>query len=118
MNTAQHLRSRAAIYVLPSYREGMPRTVLEAMAMGRPVITTDVPACRETVADGWNGRLVPARDAVALAGACQLMADHPEFGRLAGESSHELCQRPFDAERVARATAAIVLGSPSAHPAK
>ena len=51
-----------SVYVLPSYREGTPRTVLEAMAMGRPVITTDAPGCRETVVDGDNGFLVPVKD--------------------------------------------------------
>jgi glycosyltransferase involved in cell wall biosynthesis len=64
------------VYVLPSYREGMPRTVLEAMAIGRGIITCDVPGCRETVVDGDNGFLVPARDAVALARAMtQFMTD-------------------------------------------
>ncbi len=57
------------VFVLPSYREGTPRTVLEAMATGRPIITTDVPGCRETVTDGDNGFLVPPRSADALAQA-------------------------------------------------
>lgn len=61
------------VFVLPSYREGTPRTVLEAMAMGRPVITTDVPGCRETVMEGENGLLVPARDAKALARAMEVV---------------------------------------------
>src|SRR5207253_2073385 len=52
----------ASVYVLPSYREGTPRSVLEAMAMGRPVVTTDAPGCREPVVDGENGFLVPLRD--------------------------------------------------------
>jgi glycosyltransferase involved in cell wall biosynthesis len=57
------------VYVLPSYREGMPRSVLEAMATGRPIITTDAPGCRETVEPGLNGVLVPVGDAQALAEA-------------------------------------------------
>jgi glycosyltransferase involved in cell wall biosynthesis len=61
--------SGAACVVLPSYREGMPRSLLEAAAMGKPVITTDVPGCREAVVPGTTGWLVPARDARALAGA-------------------------------------------------
>lgn len=64
------------IYVLPSYREGTPRTVLEAMAMGKPVVTTDVPGCRQTVRDGINGLLVPPRDSRAISAAVQrLLAD-------------------------------------------
>jgi N,N'-diacetylbacillosaminyl-diphospho-undecaprenol alpha-1,3-N-acetylgalactosaminyltransferase len=64
------------IFALPSYREGTPRTVLEAMAMGKPVITTDAPGCRQTVADGVNGFLVPPRDSRALAEAIgKLMGD-------------------------------------------
>ena len=54
-------------FVLPSYREGTPRSVLEAMSVGRPIITTDVPGCRETVVHGVNGLLVPPRDVKALA---------------------------------------------------
>ena len=59
---------RASVFVLPSYyREGVPRSIQEAMAMARPVITTDAPGCRETVIEGKNGFLVPVRDADALA---------------------------------------------------
>ena len=54
-------------FVLPSYREGTPRSVLEAMSVGRPIITTDVPGCRETVVHGVNSLLVPPRDVKALA---------------------------------------------------
>ena len=50
------------VYVLPSYREGTPRTVLEAMAVGRPIITTDTSGCRQTVRHGENGLLVPVKD--------------------------------------------------------
>ena len=99
------------VYVLPSYREGMPRTVLEAMAMARAVITTDVPGCRETVVDGWNGLLVPARDEAALADACRRLAENEEFTRLAGIRSLELVRERFDASQVAQETASIVLGS-------
>lgn len=64
------------IYALPSYREGLPRTVLEAMAMGLPIVTTDVPGCRETVRNGENGYLVPAENAMALRNAIsQLLED-------------------------------------------
>ena len=62
----------ASTYVLPSYREGMPRTVFEAMSTGRAIITTDAPrGCRETVIPGENGFLVPVGDADALASAME-----------------------------------------------
>ena len=83
----------AGVYVLPSfYREGTPRSVLEAMSMGRPVITTDAPGCRETVEDGVSGFLVPARDAEALAGAMEKFIQNPE---LIGQMGHraENCRR-------------------------
>ncbi|MDW8468614.1 MAG: glycosyltransferase family 4 protein [Burkholderiales bacterium] len=69
----------SAVYVLPSYHEGMPRSVLEAMAMGRPIITTDAPGCRETVEDGVNGYRVPVRDSTALAQAMMRYAEAPEL---------------------------------------
>ncbi len=80
------------VYVLPSYREGMPRTVLEAMAVGRPIITTNAPGCRETVRPGINGALVPPADAEAL---------YLEMKRFAGLSRAEL-------QRMGAASRAIV----------
>jgi len=67
----------AHVYVLPNYREGTPRTVLEAMAMGRAVITTDAPGYRETVVDGESGFMVPVRDTEALALAMQRFLAEP-----------------------------------------
>ena len=64
-----------SLFCLPSYYEGTPRAVLEAMATGRPVVTTDVPGCRETVRDGWNGYLVPPRDPQAIADAILAVFD-------------------------------------------
>lgn len=71
------LLAQCQIYVLPSYREGMPRSVLEALAIGRPVITTDAPGCRETVVPGLNGELVPVADAQALADSMVRLAAQP-----------------------------------------
>ena len=95
----------AHVFVLPSYREGCPRTVLEAMAMGRPVITTDVPGCRETVEDGLNGFLVPARDPQALAQALGRAAG-ADLGVMAANGL-AVAER-FDAARVSVATLAAL----------
>lgn len=91
-----------AVYVLPSYHEGMPRTVLEAMAMGRPVITTDVSGCRETVQDGENGLLVPAADAAALAAAMLRILAQPERIPVMGQASRRLAESRFDVDKVNR----------------
>lgn len=66
LNDVRPAIRESSVYVLPSYREGTPRSVLEAMAMGRPVITTDAPGCRQTVEDGGNGFRIPIRDSEAL----------------------------------------------------
>lgn len=89
-----------SVYVLPSYREGMPRTVLEAMAAGRAVVTTDVPGCRETVVDGRNGFLVPARSPAALAGAMGRFLDAPELAARMGRCSRRIAEERFDVHRV------------------
>ena len=91
---------RSSVYVLPSYREGTPRSVLEAMAMGRPIITTDVPGCRETVVDGVNGLLVPARDSASLAAAMERLIDQPGARARMGERSLELCRSKYDVDLV------------------
>ena len=70
---------QARIFVLPSYREGTPRSVLEAMATGRAIITSDAPGCRETVQDGENGFLIPTQDEDALAKAMERAINEPEL---------------------------------------
>lgn len=95
------LIAQARIYVLPSYyREGTPRSVLEAMAMGRPVITCDAPGCRETVEHGVNGLLVPVRDPEALAAAISRLLDDPAEADAMGEASYALVARKYDVHRV------------------
>jgi glycosyltransferase involved in cell wall biosynthesis len=98
----------ARVYVLPSYREGTPRTVLEAMSMGRPIITTDVPGCRETVREGWNGYLVPARDVEALAVAMEEFVVHPATAANMGANSRAFAEAKYDAQKVAES---LLLGA-------
>ncbi|MEQ1447220.1 glycosyltransferase family 4 protein [Acinetobacter schindleri] len=88
------------IFVLPSYREGVPRSTQEAMAIGRAIITTDVPGCRETVIDGVNGFLVPKWNPEALAEKMIYFIEHPEQIRLMGAESYKLAVNKFDAQKV------------------
>jgi len=73
----RHELATASVFVLPSYREGTPKSTLEALATGRAIVTTDTPGCRATVDHGINGLLVPPRDAPALAEACLALATDP-----------------------------------------
>lgn len=92
--------SRCSVFVLPSYREGTPRTVLEAMAMGRPIITTDAPGCRGTVQDGVNGFLVPVKDADAVAEKMVWFIEHPEKIAEMGDASIAYVKDRFDVSKV------------------
>ncbi|MCP4407264.1 MAG: glycosyltransferase family 4 protein [Gammaproteobacteria bacterium] len=88
------------VYVLPSYHEGMPRTVLEAMAMGRPILTTEVPGCRETVMPGENGFLVSEGDATALAERMMwFIENRPLWQRMAARS-RKMAEERFDVHSV------------------
>ena len=91
---------QCSVYVLPSYREGTPRTVLEAMAMGRPVITTDAPGCRETVIDGKTGFLVPVGNAEAVADKMCEFINKPELIEEMGKASLQYCIEKFDVNKV------------------
>lgn len=88
------------VFVLPSYREGVPRSTQEAMAMGRAVITTDVPGCRETVIDGVNGFLVEKWDPEALADKMIYFIENPEQIAVMGHESYKIAQDKFDADKV------------------
>lgn len=92
--------AQAHVYVLPSYREGTPRTVLEAMATARAIITTDAPGCRETVIDGENGFLVPVRDAEALAAAMERFLAEPDLVRRMGDASRRIATEKYDVHKV------------------
>lgn len=94
--------AQSSVYVLPSYREGVPRTVLEAMAMGRPVITTNAPGCKETVVLGENGYLIPPRNVGALVDAMRRYIESPELVELHGAQSRCLASTRFDVRVVNR----------------
>ena len=87
---------QCSVYVLPSYREGTPRTVLEAMSMGRPIITTDAPGCRETVIDGETGFLVPVQNSTAVAEKMIEFIKHPEKILTMGAASAKYCRQKYD----------------------
>jgi len=91
----------ASVFVLPSYyREGVPRSTQEAMAIGRPVITTDVPGCRETVVDGVNGFIVPPWNSDVIAQAMIRFIEHPELIEKMGLESYRMAQEKFDVVKV------------------
>lgn len=86
----------ADVVVLPSYREGVPRSLLEAAAMGKPIITTNAVGCREVVDDEVNGFLVPVKDVKALARAMIRMIQHPEMRMRMGRASREKVECAFE----------------------
>ena len=90
----------ADVFVLPSYREGTPRSSLEALATAKPIITTDSPGCRETVIHNSNGYLVPVRDPVALADAMRRLVDDRDQIRTMGERSRKLAEELYEADKV------------------
>lgn len=91
----------ASVYVLPSYyREGTPHSTLEAMAMGRPIITTDAPGCRETVIHGKNGYLIPIKDVDALVESMERFIVNPELIGEMGEASRKYAAEKFDVKKV------------------
>lgn len=92
--------AQCSVYCLPSYREGTPRTVLEAMSMGRPILTTDAPGCRQTVIEGENGWLVPVKDVDTLAEKMIWYIENADKIPEMGEKSHKLCEERFDVRKV------------------
>lgn len=92
--------AESSVYVLPSYREGTPRTVLEAMAMGRAIITTDAPGCRETVIDGDNGFLVEVKSVENLVKAMEKLILQPGLITQMGNRSREIALHKYDVHKV------------------
>jgi glycosyltransferase involved in cell wall biosynthesis len=99
------------VFALPTfYREGIPRVLLEAGALGLPLVTTDMPGCRDVVRDGWNGILVPPRNVRALTiGLLALVDAEPETLRQMGANSRRHVEQHFTLELVADACADIYL---------
>jgi glycosyltransferase involved in cell wall biosynthesis len=113
------LLSLADVFVLPTeYREGVPRVLLEAGLARRPMVATRMPSCTQVVRDGWNGRLVPPRDAAAMARAIEALLLDTDSARAMGACGRDLVEREFSIERVATAyadvyTEALAEGSPN-----
>jgi glycosyltransferase involved in cell wall biosynthesis len=96
------LWAKAHIAVLPSLREGLPLSLLEAAACGRPLVATDVPGCREIARAGINALLVPPDDAPALADAIDRLAGDPDLRARFGQASRNLVEREFSAEKIGK----------------
>jgi glycosyltransferase involved in cell wall biosynthesis len=92
--------SQANIICLPSYREGLPKVLLEAAASGRAIVTTDVPGCREVVVEGENGLLVPARQSRSLAEALRQLINQPEVRHRMGRKGRLMAEAEFSVEMV------------------
>lgn len=102
-----NLFANSNIIVLPSYREGLPKALVEAAACGRAVVTTDVPGCRDAIEPESTGLLVPVRDASALADAIQFLIENPDRRKQMGVSGRALAEREFAIEKVVDAHLAI-----------
>lgn len=99
-NDVRPYLKECSIFVLPSYHEGLPRSVIEAMAVGRPIITTEAPGCRETVEDGVNGYLVPVKNADKLAEAMEKLIISGELRAKMGDASYRICKEKFEVHQV------------------
>lgn len=97
----------SSVCVLPSYREGCPRSLLEAMAVGRAIITTDAPGCRDTVVEGHNGYLVPIKNVMKLSEAMEKVIENPSFVKEMGRKSRRLAEEKYDVHKVNK----VILGS-------
>ena len=96
MSDIESALAKTDIFVLPSYREGVPRVILEASACEIPVITTDVPGCRSAIKSNETGLLVPLKDSHALADAIRTLIEAPELRKKMGKAGREFIQAEFD----------------------
>lgn len=92
--------SSCSTYILPSYHEGTPRSVLQAMAMGRSIITTDAPGCRETVVDGDNGFLVPVKNINAIVEKMEYLISNPDINKQMGKRSRDIAEEKYDVRKI------------------
>lgn len=99
----------AHIVCLPSYREGLPKVLLEASAIGRPIVATDVPGCREAVIEGVNGFLVPARQSGPLAEALRCLITNPALRQTMGQKGRAMAEAEFSIRYVVERHLAIYL---------
>ncbi len=104
------------VFVLPSYREGTPKSVLEAMACGKAIITTDAPGCRETVLEGENGFLVPVKDDKAIAEKMLFLFRNPGLCEQMGKASRQIAEQKFDVRLVNRVILRTMRIDPQAVP--
>ncbi len=105
--------AQCSVFVLPSYREGVPVSTQEAMATGRAIITTDRPGCRQTVIDGVNGYLVPAQNSDALAGAMCRFLENPELISVMGKESARMAVENYDVIKVNQRLTALFMDTSS-----
>jgi glycosyltransferase involved in cell wall biosynthesis len=101
------LWARAHVAVLPSHREGLPLSLLEAAACGRPLVATDVPGCRDIARADLNALLVPVEDPEALADAIDRLAGDPQLRRKFAKAGRELVERNFSSQRIGRDVIAL-----------
>ncbi len=99
--------AQSHVVCLPSYREGLPKALLEAAACGRPIVTTDAPGCREVVHHEDNGLLVPVRDAMALAAALERLIRDSDLRQRMGQRGRERAESEFSQQRVVSETLAV-----------
>ena len=101
-NDVLNLTALCDIYVLPSYREGVPRTLLEATSMAKPIVTTNTVGCREVVKDDYNGFLVPLKDSQSLADKIEILIKEQDTRKIMGENGRIMAIKEFDVEQVVK----------------
>ena len=103
------------IVCLPSYREGLPLALLEAASCGKPIVSTDVPGCREAVSDGYNGYLVPAQDSKALVTALDKLIESADLRETMGKNGRQQVEQKFTVDKINSQVLEIYRDQPNAH---